>query len=74
MRNLSDLFTGQLQSSLMADAFMFLPELILCMGIVLLLLMANVPVARPRPVGRDCLDRVPLRPRLHRPPMEPRMV
>src|SRR5438270_9628588 len=38
MRNLSDLFTGQ-QSSLMADMFMFLPELILCAGIVLMLLL-----------------------------------
>jgi NADH-quinone oxidoreductase subunit N len=39
MRNLSDLFLGQLQSGLQADSLMFLPELILCAGIVLLLIL-----------------------------------
>jgi NADH-quinone oxidoreductase subunit N len=39
MRNLSDLNLDRVQSNLVMDSLMFLPELILCGGIVLLLLL-----------------------------------
>ena len=39
MNNLSDLALEQVQGSLLSDSMMFLPELILCAGIVLLLLL-----------------------------------
>jgi NADH-quinone oxidoreductase subunit N len=42
MRNLSDLLSGQLQGGLMQDCLMFLPELILCAGIVLLMLLRMI--------------------------------
>jgi NADH-quinone oxidoreductase subunit N len=55
MRNLSDLFTGQLQSGLVTDCLMFLPELILCAGIVLLLVLRMI-----RSVGRAQLGAISL--------------
>jgi NADH-quinone oxidoreductase subunit N len=42
MRNLSGLLSGQLQGGILSDCLMFLPELILCAGIVLLLLLRMI--------------------------------
>jgi NADH-quinone oxidoreductase subunit N len=42
MNNLTDLVLEQLQSSLLSDSMMFLPELILCAGIVLLLVLRMI--------------------------------
>jgi NADH-quinone oxidoreductase subunit N len=51
MRNLSDLFTGQLQGGLVTDCLTFLPELILCSGIILLLVLRMLRSVRRAQLG-----------------------